>query len=144
MGLVGVPNAGKSTLLAAVSNARPKIADYPFTTIVPNLGVWDASETVKGEGGREGGREGRREGGATLFCFKYNFPISAKVSKLTNTSRLPLPPSLPPSLLPSFFPIPSCFVSAGEWIEKGMVLADIPGLLEGAHQGIGLGLAFLR
>uniref|UniRef100_I2CRT0 Gtp-binding protein obg n=1 Tax=Nannochloropsis gaditana (strain CCMP526) TaxID=1093141 RepID=I2CRT0_NANGC len=79
VGFVGVPNAGKSTLLGAVSNARPKIADYPFTTIVPNLGVWDASETVQ-----------------------------------------------------------------GEWIEKGMVLADIPGLLEGAHQGVGLGLAFLR
>lgn len=72
--LVGCPNAGKSTVLDAVSNARPKIADYPFTTIVPNLGV------VDGEYGPEG----------------------------------------------------------------GLVLADVPGLIEGAHKGVGMGVAFLR
>jgi GTPase len=77
IGFVGVPNAGKSTLLAAASNAKPKIADYPFTTIVPNLGVCDVDGTMDESG-------------------------------------------------------------------KGLVLADIPGLLEGAHDGIGLGIAFLR
>jgi GTP-binding protein len=81
IGLVGVPNAGKSTFLAAVTNAKPKIADYPFTTVVPNLGVCD------------------------LFMERQK---------------------------------------NGEMKGSSLVLADIPGLLEGAHEGVGLGLAFLR
>ncbi len=86
VGLIGIPNAGKSTLLAASTNAKPKIANYPFTTVIPNLGVCDIDNNYSGN--------------------KNN--------------------------------------AASADSDDSLVLADIPGLLEGAHDGRGLGISFLR
>lgn len=96
--LVGVPNAGKSTFLAAVTRAKPRIADYPFTTIVPNLGTW-LPPVLNQASGRGGGNNSRK-------------------SKTTATKKAAA--------------------------ANALVLCDVPGLIAGASEGVGLGHAFLR
>lgn len=92
IGLIGLPNAGKSTLLAALTSAKPKIAAYPFTTLEPNLGVMKIGSREQGQGSSD--------------LEKNDYTLSPKPYTL--------------------------------------VLADIPGLIEGASQGRGLGDLFLR
>ena len=98
--LVAVPNAGKSTLLSKVTRAKPKIADYPFTTVVPNLGVWVPNNI--GDAYYDDDEEDN-------FAFDENGD-----------------------------PIPSSSNS------KSLILCDVPGLIAGASEGVGLGHAFLR
>eukprot|EP00536_Pseudo-nitzschia_multiseries_P013269 jgi/Psemu1/211099/e_gw1.554.42.1 len=97
--LVGVPNAGKSTFLAAVTRAKPRIADYPFTTVVPNLGTWIPPED-KNDGNHYA---------------NFNKDGTKKNDRANR--------------------------AAGS---KGLVLCDVPGLIAGASEGVGLGHAFLR
>jgi len=98
VGLIGLPNAGKSTLLSVLTAARPKIADYEFTTLAPNLGVWRRST-------------------------KYQ-------------------PSL--RLRPAGEALNSKQTSKSKYRNEELIIADIPGLIEGASQGKGLGDEFLR
>ncbi|KAL7536961.1 hypothetical protein ACHAXR_007503 [Thalassiosira sp. AJA248-18] len=99
--LVGVPNAGKSTFLAAVTSAKPRIADYPFTTVVPNLGTWIPPSEEQSYGANSNNNNNNRNR-----------------DERNSQDR-----------------------SAGS---AGLILCDVPGLIAGASEGVGLGHAFLR
>ena len=124
VGFVGLPNAGKSTLLAALTNARPKIAAYPFTTIVPGLGTMPLPDDVAAprHGAPARGMAGTGE---------HPIPPPAEPATLAEPSA-PSTPAAPP-------PAPGTHWSAAPEI----VLADIPGIVAGASDGTGLGLQFL-
>ena len=107
-GLVGYPNVGKSTLIARISAARPKIADYPFTTLEPNLGVVRV--------GSQSAKARPKKSAAVTKVKKTNAGAGSDGSAAT----------------------------AEIWETESFVVADIPGLIEGAHLGAGLGVQFLR
>jgi len=107
-GLVGYPNVGKSTLIARISAARPKIADYPFTTLEPNLGVVRV--------GSQSAKARPKKSAAVTKVKKTKAGAGSDGSAAT----------------------------AEIWETESFVVADIPGLIEGAHLGAGLGVQFLR
>ena len=120
VGLVGLPNSGKSTLLSVLTSARPKIADYPFTTLEPNLGVMDFAGPVSSFLPAFGEARLRR-------------PASARSREQSNVSQQDQG-SLRAVGIPSSRATRS----------MRLVVADIPGLIEGASKGKGLGDLFLR
>ncbi|GFH11473.1 predicted protein [Haematococcus lacustris] len=114
-GIVGVPNAGKSTLLSVLTAARPKIANYPFTTL-PAPAASRLGRTLQ-------------EAGQHLLCCLLDIPHTTLG-----------PPN--PSWYPAAMQVPNLGVCERDF--RTTVFADVPGLLEGAHEGLGLGHEFLR
>ncbi len=88
VGLVGFPSAGKSSLIAAVSRARPKIADYPFTTLVPNLGVVTAGETTYTVADVPGLIEGASEGRGLGHEFLRHIERCAAIVHVIDTATI--------------------------------------------------------
>ena len=88
VGLVGFPSAGKSSLIAAISRARPKIADYPFTTLVPNLGVVSAGETTYTVADVPGLIEGAREGRGLGHEFLRHVERCAAIVHVIDTATI--------------------------------------------------------
>ena len=88
IGLVGFPSAGKSSLIAAMSRARPKIADYPFTTLVPNLGVVTAGETVFTVADVPGLIEGASEGRGLGHDFLRHVERCAAIVHVIDTASI--------------------------------------------------------
>jgi len=88
IGLVGFPSAGKSSLIAAISRARPKVADYPFTTLVPNLGVVTAGETTFTVADVPGLIEGASEGRGLGHDFLRHVERCAAIVHVIDTATL--------------------------------------------------------